>query len=53
MTAVINTAVSFALSAWGNIAYTGANRLSLTVTTDSSWAPTTADLRAGMILESF
>jgi len=50
MTAVINTAVAFVISTDAAIAFTGAQRLTLTITTSADWAPTTADLRAGMIV---
>ena len=53
MTAAISSAVSFAVSANDAIAHTAANRLGLTITTTGTWAPTTADLRAGIIAEAF
>ena len=52
MTATINSAVAFAISTNDEITFTGADRLGLTITTDGSWSPTTADLRAGIILEN-
>ena len=53
MTAVISSAVAFAVSATDAIATTAGNQLGITITTTGTWAPTTADLRAGMIVETF
>jgi len=53
MTAAISSAVAFAVSATDAIATTAGNQLGITITTTGTWAPTTADLRAGMIVETF
>ena len=50
MTAAISTAVAFVISTAAAVAFTGAQRLALTITTSADWAPATADLRAGMII---
>ena len=55
LTAVINTATSFdstfVIRGASGLSCNAGDRISLTITTDAGWLPTTADLRAGIEVE--